>query len=152
MQFINEKRNRFVLLAGILIGAALLTGCGGGNKACSTVEKLSITGTAYPVGTIRARLGVAITPMTPILAGIPASCQGEKYFEVSSLPSSKLPAGLTLDARTGTISGTPTALSETVSLGGLGIQTPLPTSASINLQLPGYSEIQLGLVTFTVTK
>ena len=152
MKFANEKLNRLVLSAGVLTTAALLTACGGGDKPCSTVEKLNITGTAYPVGTIRARLGVAITPMTPVIAGIPASCQGEKYFEVSSLPPSKLPAGLTLDARTGTISGTPTALSETVNLGSLGIQTPLPTAASINLQLPGYSEIQLGSVTFTVTK
>ena len=85
MRFVNEKRNRLVLLAGILISAVGLTGCGGGDKACSTVEKLNITGTAYPTATIKARLGVAITPMTPVLSGIPASCQGEKYFEVSSL-------------------------------------------------------------------
>ena len=152
MKFANEKLNRFVLSAGVLTTAALLTACGGGDKPCSTDQTLTITGTAYPKSTIQAQLGVPMTPITPVLAGIPASCQGEKRFELFSLNShfSALPEGITLDARTGTISGTPTSLSPTKTVGGGPF--PISTLSGFILLLPGYSAIQLGSITITVTK
>jgi Putative Ig domain len=136
-------------MATALTSLALLTGCGGGNTACSTQQTLGITGTAYPKAVVQTKLGVAMTPLTPVLAGIPESCQGEKRFELSDIVS-RLPKGIVLDARTGTISGTPTELTQIVTSGA--IQTPFPSTAFISLQLPGYSAISLGSVSFQVTK
>ena len=146
----NRKRTRFALLAAALTSLAILTACGGGSNACSNQQTLNITGTGYPKATVEAKLGVAIRPLTPILAGIPESCQGEKQFEISAILS-ELPPGIVLDARTGTISGTPTALSPVTNVTSR-IQLPLPSYASIMLQLPGYGSISLGTVSIQVTK
>lgn len=148
MQF-NKKHKRVAFLAATL---TVLAGCGGGggNSACSTQQTLNISGTGYPVAVIQAKLGVAITPITPVVAGIPDSCQAEKRFETGSVVFKLLPPGLVLDARTGTISGTPTALTPVITSGAISV--PSPTMTSVVLQLPGYSPIDLGTVKFQVTK
>ncbi len=151
MQF-NKKHKRVAFLAATL---TVLAGCGGGggNSACSTQQTLNISGTGYPVAVIQAKLGVAITPITPVVAGIPDSCQGDKSFELDT-PVFGLPPGIVLDGRTGTISGVPTALtSVTTSVTNNGTTSvPFPSLASVVLKLPGYGSIQLGTVRFQVTK
>ena len=76
------------------------------NSGGSTTAVLTITvalaapsNLVYPQTSITATVGTAITPDTPTVSGTVAS--------YSVAPA--LPAGLTLDATTGTISGTPSA-------------------------------------------
>lgn len=78
------------------------------NTVGSTTASLQITvsGTApsnliYPQATINATVGAAIAPDTPTVNGVVTG------YSISPL----LPAGLSLDTSTGTISGTPTAAS-----------------------------------------
>ena len=146
---LNRNRNRLTLLAVAVAISAVLSACGGGSSGCSTQQTLSITGTAYPTADIKLKLGVAMRPLTPVLAGIPESCQGDKRFEMSGLLS-PIPKGLVIDVRTGTISGTPTGLTPTTT--SSGIRLSIPSSVTVVLQLPGYSAVQLGTVSFVVTE
>ena len=146
---LNRKQNRIALLVVTSISLAVLSACGGGNEACSTQEALTITGTAYPERKVETPVGVAISPLTPALAGIPASCLGAKRFEVSA-SLAQLPRGITLDAVSGTISGTPTEATPFKIVNGT--QIPVPSYSRIVLQLPGYGPVQIGIVEFFVTK
>jgi Putative Ig domain len=76
-----------------------VAGCGmGGNIPSVKVESASSSVT-YPQATITATVGQAITVLTPTVTGTVSS------FSISPA----LPAGLSLNTSTGTISGTPTA-------------------------------------------
>ncbi len=76
-----------------------VAGCGmGGNIPSVKVESASSSVT-YPQATITATVGQAITVLTPTVTGTVSS------YSISPA----LPAGLSLNTSTGTISGTPTA-------------------------------------------
>lgn len=118
-------------------GAAMvLTACGGGSKtsdaSCSTLPSFSvyiswnINGVVYPGKSISGKIGVPLVA-TPVITGIPSSCQGKETYAKGS---SAFPAGLSLNTSTGVVSGTPTGTSGYVS-----------APSFINLILPGYSSI-----------
>jgi hypothetical protein len=75
----------------------LVSGCGSGGNATQP-PPVAPSDLVYPQTTITASVGQAITPDTPTVAGTVSS------YSVSPA----LPAGLSLNISTGTISGTPT--------------------------------------------
>ena len=110
----------------MVILISLLTACGSSDdpSACSTQSIVITTswGSNGGVNTnVNGQVGIALTA-TPIITGIPASCQGQETFSSNVT----LPTGLTLNSTQGVISGTPT---QAVSIGANGI---------VKLSLPGY--------------
>jgi uncharacterized delta-60 repeat protein len=79
----------------ILLTAALLAGCSGGDTT-TTVQTIQTT----PTIAVSLDIGVPISPITPISGANVTSCQVQPA----------LPAGLQLDPKTCTLSGTPTVL------------------------------------------
>jgi len=77
---------------------SLLAACGGGGGGSSAAPPSATL--SYPSGTQTEVIGTAITPITPTITGTLSG------FTVSPT----LPAGLTLDASKGSISGTPTVV------------------------------------------
>ena len=102
--FNNGVRRRCfvaVLVSVAMIGGALV-GCGGSSAGKSSGNPPSTatapTGLTYATNTLSATVGVPITADTASVSG------SSPTFSVVPV----LPAGLTLDAATGTVSGTPT--------------------------------------------
>lgn len=87
-----------------LLLAATLAACGGGGGGCSD-DDLEVS-FSYPdvFSVYRTDAGVPITTQTPRTEGVPASCEADRRF---SLDWGSLPTGVSLDGRTGVISGTP---------------------------------------------
>jgi hypothetical protein len=114
---------------GLLLAAALTScggggGGGGGNNPPPPALQIS-----YPAPPAYTR-GVAITPLTPTVAG------GPQNFQVNP----PLPAGLTLDTTTGIISGTPTSMQAattyTVLATSGAAQVSATVSITVNDQIP----------------
>lgn len=109
MIFKGRITRAFTLLAGISIACLGLHGCGGGDGASSGNDcsggKNVYTNLNFNNASLAVYVGKSIPPQTPSTPGIPASCMGSTNYAVAS---GQLPPGLTLDPRSGTISGTPT--------------------------------------------
>ena len=108
----------------ILVPAALsfwMLGCGGGGSKPQPPPPPS--NLVYPQTTIEATVGVAIAPDVPTVTGSVTS------FSVSPA----LPAGLSLDGTTGTISGTPSAATGQASYLITAANSAGSTSATIQI-------------------
>jgi len=126
-----------------LSSTVLLAACGGGGgdsgtTACSSLKVLNIS-TQWNTGgtlgtTIEGKVGQPLTS-TPVITGVPDSCVADEHF---SSVAGTLPAGLSLNAQTGEVSGTPT---QALSTGATGM---------VQLELPGYNAVPiLNIVTIT---
>jgi len=113
---------------------AVLASCGGGSDAssCSSAAALNITAVWNSNGTIaktlEGKLGVPLSAK-PIITGVPDSCMAGEHFLTTTPPS--LPAGLSLNAQTGEITGTPT---QELSTGATGM---------VQLELLGYDAVPI---------
>ena len=94
---------------GIAIACAGLSGCGGGDSAGASNDcsggKNVYTNLTFVNASLALYVGKSITPQTPSTPGIPVSCMGSTNY---SLASGQMPPGLTLNSKTGAITGTPT--------------------------------------------
>lgn len=142
---------RFPFILGSVATAMVLSACGGGD-GCSSQETISLTtawtvtgGTASNAGggktDLKGTVGVPFSA-TPKHTGIPASCAGEMLYRQASFRP--LPDGITLNEKTGVISGTAKAFVPS----GTGVLQNFPQSYPIYFSLPGYSELQIGSVSF----
>lgn len=98
----------------VLSTAVLLGACGGGgsdSSACSSDKTLNInlSWNSNGVNTRATVVGKVGQPLAadPVLSGLPASCVGRVTYHVTE-PS--LPVGVSVDATTGHLSGTPTTV------------------------------------------
>jgi len=124
----------------LAVGALVLSGCSGNGGGGSTAPTALSYSAAAPVF-VR---GVAIAPDNPACSGAVTS------WTVSPA----LPAGLTLNAGTGILSGTPTAVAVTatytVTAAGAGGSTTTTLSITVNDQAPAKFSYAAGTVTYTV--
>jgi len=125
----------------------LLSGCGGGGSDASSpcagqafafTTTWTVTGGSYnPSGfgdqIVVANVGVQLSAK-PVHAGVPQSCAGKGAYTLGNA-AYPLPAGLTLNATTGEIAGTPTA---TADVSGGGTDTGM-----IRLTFPGYGSTRV---------
>lgn len=106
------------LCAAIASVVAGMIACGGGgdDEACSDAKGLSLSLTWKSNGVltgneVKGKVGQPLVA-DPVITGLPTSCAGKTSYALSpnTLPSgpSALAPGLSLDPRTGRISGTPT--------------------------------------------
>lgn len=118
MQMTSLKSLKLALSMGAL---ALLSACGGGGdddvQACSSASALVVnfqySSPGISAGTASVVLyqpGVAFSN-TPVITGVPESCNASKRFTVKAQPSFSgvpinLPSSVSLDPVTGTFSGT----------------------------------------------
>lgn len=137
----DSRHGNAILRAAWLAALLLLAGCGGGGGGSTPpppTASLSYSGSPFTF--------VAGTAITPVAA---TASQGLSGFNVT--PS--LPAGLSLNATNGTISGTPTAASPaqtytvTASAGGASASTNI----SITVNPPPPSSASYGSSAFTFT-
>jgi hypothetical protein len=90
----------------LVLAVSGLAACGGGGGGCSGGEDVSAS-ISYPdaFSVRQPEKGVQIAAQSPRTSGVPQSCMSDRRF---SLEFGQLPAGVSLDSRTGVISGTPT--------------------------------------------
>jgi hypothetical protein len=145
-----------------LIGAAVLSACGGGGgtdssgSASTTENDLCGVGFTMPIliyPNIQGYLGVPISKASPFLSKqLPASCASSAIYLASNLP-----AGLSINALTGVISGTPTATQtslnavtvrllvskplQSVAMVTVNIQASAVANCAPSLPKPSYSVI-----------
>jgi hypothetical protein len=118
----------------------VLVSCGGGGDGdpapCSTEAVLFIQTTWSANGIVGPRIDAKVNvPLlaTPTIRGIPPSCQGQGRFSLGS--NVALPTGLSLNASSGVVLGTPT---QTISVGAPHL---------VELSLPGYRTVEvLGII------
>ncbi|GCB06751.1 Ig domain-containing protein [Ralstonia sp. SET104] len=95
-------------LASIAVVCGGLAGCGGGGDGatndCSGGKNV-YTNLTFVNASLALYVGKSITPQTPSTPGVPSACMGSTNFSVAS---GQLPPGITLDSKTGVVSGTPT--------------------------------------------
>jgi hypothetical protein len=100
LRWINRWLTSGLML--VATGLFLLVGCSGGGSGGSSAPAVTApSGLAYSPGTLVLTKGTAMAAVTP-------TCAGSAPIAYGVNPA--LPAGLTLDGATGTLSGTPTAL------------------------------------------
>lgn len=98
MEHSNAATVRCLVLTAGVAGLLWLAGCSTGSGSGQNIQPPSLQ---YPTSNSSYTRGTAITPDTPVDLGGPAT---------SYTVAPALPAGLSLNASTGTISGTPTAV------------------------------------------
>lgn len=136
MQF---TRGAGVSLTAVLL---LLCGCSGSGGGNSPAAPTALTYTAAAPIYVK---GIAITPDTPASAG-------GAVTSWSVTPA--LPAGLSLSASTGTVSGTPTVVAPTatytVTATGSGGNTTTSLSITVNDQAPATFSYAAGTATYVI--
>jgi hypothetical protein len=127
---ISDKKARRFRVAARAIASGILwlsVGCGGGNV---TPPIVAPTHLVYPQGTITAAVGTAMSTDAPTVTGTVGS------YAVSPT----LPAGLSLNTSTGTISGTPTTVTPqanyTVTASNSGGSTTAILQITVNAAAP----------------
>jgi hypothetical protein len=129
-EFESTNRSLLAILVSASVVFGLMSGCGGGGSSSQPPPPPAPTNLAYPQTTITATIGSAITSDTPIVTGTVNS------YGVSPA----LPAGLSLNTGTGTISGTPTAAvalaSYTVTATNSGGSTTANLQITVNPAAP----------------
>ncbi len=124
----------------LAVGALVLSGCSGNGGGGTAVP----TALSYSAATPVFVRGVAIAADNP-------TCNGAV---TSWTVSPALPAGLTLNAGTGILSGTPTAIAVTatytVTAAGAGGSTTTTLSITVNDQAPAKFSYAAGTATYTV--
>jgi len=133
------------LLFPLATACLLVTGCGGGGGGASAPKTSAPSALAYSANPATYTRGMTITANTPSSGG---------GAVVSYTVSPALPAGLSLDASTGVIAGTPTAVaaqgtyvvtasnsggSATVGLVLAVVAPALPTADNITVSLTGFT-------------
>jgi hypothetical protein len=121
-------------LTGVFLGLLLATGCGGGGVTSTppvTAESISIT-------TLSIIQCVQTVPFSMVL-----QAQGNSSALTWSVTSGQLPSGLSLDAVTGTISGTPGANSGLVTIQAADTKT----SATKQFYFTVFSKLTINPVT-----
>ena len=110
---------------GLVLTMILLAACGGGGGGGGSYSTPPPSASlSYPSGAQTFTVGTAITPITPTITGTLSS------FAVSPA----LPAGLSLDANKGTLSGTPTAIAATATYTiSAAVSGGTSTSASLSI-------------------
>jgi hypothetical protein len=98
-----------------------LTACGGGGSdapdlPCGGGNPLSVSLTYEVNGVVvDGNRPITLARNVPVLAtprivGLPSACNGATHLSVKTVLTSSLPNGVLIDAKTGVLSGTPTAL------------------------------------------
>lgn len=112
-----HRHSRLILCTAALL--TTLTACGGGSDApdlpCGGGNPLKVALT-YEVNGVLVDGNRPITlarnvPVvaTPRIVGLPSACNGATHLSVKTVLTSGLPNGVEFDAKTGVLSGTPTA-------------------------------------------
>lgn len=94
----TDYQSRFVGAVIFSCALALSVGCGGGGEGGSTPPAVAPSNLVYPQSSITATVVTSLTPIVPTVTGTVTS------YAISPA----LRSGLSLDAGTGAISGTPT--------------------------------------------
>ncbi len=115
----------FIILTILASLPAFTIGCGGGSPATSSSKGTAPSNLTYPQTSISATVGVAISTDTPSVSGTVSS------FGVSPV----LPTGLSLNATTGVVSGTPTAQSAGASYTITASNSAGSTTATVQISV-----------------
>lgn len=138
-----HQRNLFRTVITSISAAIMLAACGGGGSASGGSGPQPQASLAYPSTPMVLVVGVAMTPVAP------TATPGLSGFAV--VPT--LPPGLRLDASSGTLSGTPTAVSSTgtytITASGGGATARAAVSITVNPPAP--SSLSYGAAAFSFT-
>lgn len=138
-QLMNHKLHASARTAAATwIALVALTGCGGGGSDPAPAPVTPPSGLAYPTPQTYV-VGTAITTLTPSVTGTVSN------YSVAPV----LPAGLTLNATTGQIGGTPTAVSATAAYVVRAENSSGATSFSLSIAVNAAPSMQLEPVTGT---